>query len=329
MGQRLGQHFLINEKKLKNVADALVIGKGDVVIEIGPGHGELTRYLLEAGAMVIALERDKALIEPLKKKFSSFVIPVKTGISSDAIDSRLRGNDIKREGNNKQGSFQIVEGNALETLPIVVDALSERRLCLNEMQGVDEVCDRDVESLLRERKRGDNAADRQTVAPLFKIVGNIPYYITGFLLRVIEGLDHKPTQVVLTIQKEVAERICAHPPQMNLLAASVQFWADAEIVDVVPKEDFNPPPKVDSATIRLNVRPSEGVTAAAYYACIKKIFAQPRKTIANNLAGKEGDKGAIENMVRVAGIVPDARPHTLSVDMLVRLAKLFSSSGMI
>ncbi len=255
MGQRLGQHFLINTEKLRNVADALEIRKGDIVIEVGPGHGELTQYLLEAGARVTALERDKPLIEPLKKKFG-------------------------------EDDFEVIEGNALELLPMVVEEL--------EQEGKP-----------------------------YMIAGNIPYYITGFLLRTIEELAHKPTRVVMTIQKEVAERICAAPPQMNLLAASVQYWATASIVDIVPKKDFNPPPKVDSATIRLAVHSTEG-NSAEYYAFIKRLFSQPRKTIANNLAGKEGDKEKISEMVKSAGIAPDARPHTLEIAQIERLMKLFS-----
>lgn len=298
MGQRLGQHFLINKDKLKRAADALAIRKGDVVIEIGPGHGELTQYLLEAGAQVIALERDKALVDPLKKKFASYGIPTKDGI---------------------QSAITVVEGNALETLPIIVNALSERSFCLDGVQGADEACDRNGESLLRGRKRGGNAADRQTVVPIFKIAGNIPYYITGYLLRVMEKLDHKPTVVVLTIQKEVAERMCADAPQMNLLAASVRFWADPVIVDIVPKEDFDPPPKVDSATVRLDVRPAVRVNGDAYYPLIKKLFAQPRKTIANNLAGKGGDKDAVADMLKRAGIDAQKRPQDLSMEDIYKL----------
>lgn len=260
MGQRLGQHFLINAEKLQKIADALEINEGDVVIEVGPGHGELTQYLLSAGARVTALERDKALIDPLKERFAS-------------------------------SDFEVIEGNALELLPMVVEELE------------------------------------QTKTP-YMIAGNIPYYITGFLLRVIEGLVHKPTRVVLTIQKEVAERICARPPHMNLLAASVQYWANASIVDIVPKQDFNPPPKVDSATIRLDVHPMEG-DSRAYYAFIKKIFAQPRKTMANNLAGKGGDKVAVGDRLQSVGIAPSARPQTMDEKQLIALAKLFSSSGMI
>ena len=280
MGQRLGQHFLINEEKLKKVADALEINEGDVVIEIGPGHGELTQYLLEAGARVTALERDKALIDPLNKKFAShvipptlLVIPAKAGIQSAP-------------------AFEVIEGNALELLPMVVEELKQ-------------------------------------TGKSYKIAGNIPYYITGYLLRVIEGLNHKPTRVVMTIQKEVAERMCATVPHMNLLAASVRFWAEPVIVDIIPKKDFNPPPKVDSATIRLDVRQTEEVKGDAYYAFIKKIFAQPRKTIMNNLAGKEGNKEAIGDLLRSIGVSPDARPQTLNKEQLMALVKLFSSSGVI
>lgn len=257
MGQRLGQHFLINLEKLQTVADALEIHKGDVVIEVGPGHGELTQYLLEAGARVTALERDKPLIDPLNKKFAKY-------------------------------DFEVIEGNALELLPMAVEEL--------EASGTP-----------------------------YMIAGNIPYYITGYLLRVIEELDHKPTRVVMTIQKEVAERICAQPPHMNLLAASVQYWADASIVDIVPKADFNPPPKVDSATIRLDVHLAEG-DSKQYYEFIRKLFAQPRKTIANNLGGKEGDKAEIAERLRNFGVDPDMRPHTLNVDTIKQLVKLFESN---
>lgn len=254
MGQKLGQHFLINMEKLQKVADALEIKTGDVVIEIGPGHGELTQYLLEVGARVTALERDKSLIEPLKEKFD-------------------------------ENNFEVIEGNALELLPMV------------------------VEELERDGK-------------LYMIAGNIPYYITGFLLRTIEELNHKPTRVVLTIQKEVAERICATVPRMNLLAASVQYWAKASIIEIVPKADFDPPPKVDSATIRLEVQPPEG-DSDRYYAFIKKLFTQPGKTIANNLAGKDGDKDAVAKKLQIIGIDAQKRPHDLTVQDIQMMEKAY------
>ena len=246
---------MINAEKLETVANALEIKKGDVVIEIGPGHGELTQYLLKAGAHVTALERDKPLIEPLNKKFAD-------------------------------DDFEVIEGNALELLPMVVDELE------------------------------------QAGTP-YMIAGNIPYYITGYLLRVIEELKYRPTRVVMTIQKEVAERICAESPHMNLLAASVQYWAKASIVEMVPKKDFDPAPKVDSATIRLDVLTTEG-DSARYYTFIRKLFTQPRKTIVNNLAGKDGDKEVTGVKLEEVGVAPGDRPHMLSVDTIKQMAKLFS-----
>lgn len=275
MGQRLGQHFLINLEKLQTVADALDIRKGDIVIEVGPGHGELTQYLLEAGARVTALERDKPLIDPLNKKFSSFVIPAGEGLSSTRSGTGIQD----------ESAFEVIEGNALELLPMVVEEL--------EQEG----------------------------RP-YMIAGNIPYYITGYLLRIIEELKHKPTRVVLTIQKEVAERICAQPPQMNLLAASVQYWATASIVDIVPKKDFNPPPKVDSATIRLDVHPTEG-DSKQYYEFIRKLFAQPRKTIANNLAGKDGAREEVVKKLEAIGMDAQKRPHDLTVQDIRAMEKIY------
>ncbi|EKD24274.1 MAG: dimethyladenosine transferase [uncultured bacterium] len=291
MGQRLGQHFLINNEKLENVAKALGIRKRDIVIEVGPGHGELTQYLLDAGAQIIALERDTQLIPALRKKFA-------------------------------KEKFTVIGGNALETLPIIVNALSEGRVCLDEIQGAGEACDRDVVMLPRGRKREGNAVDRQTEMPSYKIAGNIPYYITGYLLRVIEELEQKPTRVVMTIQKEVAERICAKAPQMNLLAASVQFWANPDIVESVPKKDFNPPPKVDSATIRLDVQPTEE-DSKKYYTFIKKLFTQPRKTIANNLTGKEEGKERVIKILNEIGIDERKRPQDLSMEEIVILMKKY------
>ena len=297
MGQKLGQHFLINEEKLKKVADALEINEGDVVIEIGPGHGELTQYLLEAGARVTALERDKALIDPLNKKSSAFA---------------------------NRGAFEVIEGNALELLPMVVEELSchPGEPCPEPAEWVAEGSVVNETDSSATPPAGGVARNDKHCKINYKIVGNIPYYITGYLLRVIESLDHKPTRVVMTIQKEVAERMCATVPHMNLLAASVRFWAEPVIVDIIPKKDFNPPPKVDSATVRLDVRQTEEVKGDVYYAFIKKIFTQPRKTIANNLAGKEGDKNAVADVLKRAGIDAKKRPQDLSMKDIYELIKI-------
>ena len=85
----------------------------------------------------------------------------------------------------------------------------------------------------------------------WKLVGNIPYYITGHLLRIVSELEKKPFITILTVQKEVAERIIAEPPKMNRLAAITQFWADPQIIAVLSPNNFDPPPEVESAIIKL------------------------------------------------------------------------------
>jgi len=156
-------------------------------------------------------------------------------------------------------------------------------------------------------------------------------------LRVISELEHKPERVVLLIQKEVALRICAAPPDMNRLAASVQFWADAEIVAHVPRKDFSPPPDVDSAVIVLNTRiftrkyaaesaayrsTTHNLDPALYYRAVRAIFAQPRKTLLNNLsaaAGKTIKKNDISAQIEKIGLDPDARPQDLSIDQIASI----------
>jgi len=157
----------------------------------------------------------------------------------------------------------------------------------------------------------------------YAVVGNIPYYITGKLLRIISEAATKPQQCVFMLQREVAERICAAPPAMNRLAASVQFWADAKIITAVPKEDFIPPPKVDSAVIVLTEKSgTPPIDTDRYYQTVRAVFAQPGKTILNNVSASKKDlpKYEAEARLKKLGIMPGSRPHDLSVAQIAAIA---------
>ncbi len=157
----------------------------------------------------------------------------------------------------------------------------------------------------------------------WKLAGNIPYYITGKLFRVIGELEHKPEIIVLMIQKEVAERVSAKPPKMNLLAASVQAWAEAEVLFSVSREEFRPMPKVESAVVRLKIKDKGLRIKDEYYKLIKILFKQPRKTIFNNLsAGFSMPKEELRRVLRDADINPSLRPQTLSVELITKLARM-------
>lgn len=162
----------------------------------------------------------------------------------------------------------------------------------------------------------------------YKVVGNIPYYITGKLLRTISELESKPARTVLMIQKEVAERIIAKPPKMNLLAAATQFWAEPKILFSLKPNDFDPPPKVNSAVIQLIPEkiPDSQFQISNYYRLLHIIFKQPRKTLANNLsAGLGMPKEAIENRLKRSHIDKNARPQDLSLEEIKMLVADFHS----
>lgn len=156
----------------------------------------------------------------------------------------------------------------------------------------------------------------------YKIVGNIPYYITGYLFRILGELESRPESIVLLIQKEVAERVCAKKGEMNLLAASVQIWAEPKIISYVSKNDFSPPPKVESVIIKLWPQTYADLTRANadnYYRFIKILFKQPRKTIFNNLRLIINDLQFLKEKLEEVGVKPSARPQDLSIDQIKKL----------
>ena len=136
----------------------------------------------------------------------------------------------------------------------------------------------------------------------------------------------------------MAERICAHSSKMNpthrkcsmcgmnLLAASVQFWAKPEIIDYISKKDFNPVPEVDSAIIKLTTNNQQPITkeAGKYYKLIKILFKQPRKTIFNNLRLMTNDQQLIKVRLESLKINVIDRPQNLSLEQVIQLSKIFS-----
>ncbi len=162
-------------------------------------------------------------------------------------------------------------------------------------------------------------------AKSYKLAGNIPYYITGHLLRTIGALPNKPERCVFTIQKEVAERIVAKPPRMNRLAASVQFWANPEILGGISRHLFRPPPEVDSAIIRLMTinPPADEKAAISFNQILPILFRQPRKTIFNNLRARFPQDEVHKNL-RQIGAESNARPQDLSIDQIIHLARLWN-----
>ena len=249
MKRKLGQHFLFDPSILKRLILAADLSPEDLVVEIGPGRGRLTRMLSEEVREVIAIELDPRLCEQLKKEFS----------------------------------------------------------------GIDKItvfC-------------GDVLKYPYHTLPPFKVVANIPYYITTpIIFRLLSHRD-RLISATLTVQREVAERIAAKPggKDYGVLSLMVQYYTEPRIVFFIPRGAFSPPPKVDSAVIHLEILAKPRVSVSnekLFFRVIKTSFSQRRKTIANSLKPLSRD---IKESLLAAGIDPRRRPETLSMDEFARLAE--------
>jgi 16S rRNA (adenine1518-N6/adenine1519-N6)-dimethyltransferase len=165
--------------------------------------------------------------------------------------------------------------------------------------------------------------------PGYIVVANIPYYITSVVIRHLLEAELRPSRMVLTVQKEVAERICADPGRMSLLALSVQVYGKPVIGTIIPAEAFYPPPKVDSAVLCIELYPQPIIPADRlenFFLLIKAGFSQKRKTLRNALSG--GLRIApveTEDLLSAAGIDPQRRAETLSLKEWGNLLKEYTA----
>jgi 16S rRNA (adenine1518-N6/adenine1519-N6)-dimethyltransferase len=256
----LGQYWLRDEAVLRQIVELAEVGDGDTVVEIGPGKGALTGYLLEAGAGVVAVEYDEVLAKMLGEK-SAELFP--TPLVSPKI------------------SLEVVQGDFLEF-------------------------------------------DLQSLPVGYKIVGNIPYYITGKIVRKCLLEPNKPSLVVLLVQKEVAERIAAPVGKLSILGVLSQFYAEISLGPVVSADKFDPPPKVDSQVVVLRPRPNT-TPDKNFDRIVKAGFSAKRKKLKTSLSGGLGiAKPEAEKLLKTAALDPNARAQDLSVADWIRLTKKFN-----
>lgn len=246
----LGQNFLIDKNTLDKIITSADIKSDGQILEVGPGIGTLTQELAKKAKKVVAVEKDKIMVEILKETLKEF------------------------------NNVEIIQGDILK----FKNPFSEK----------------------------------------YKVIANIPYYLTSPLIRKFLEEKNPPEEIVLMIQKEVAQRICSKPPNMSLLAVSVQFYAEAKIISFVSKNCFWPSPKIDSAIIKITPKKKYDISAALFFQIVKAGFLHPRKQLSNNMSeGLKLNKQQANLLLEKNGLTPLQRAETLSLQDWVNLAKTF------
>ena len=264
----LGQHFLIDEEVLKTITSAAELTLTDVIMEVGPGLGVLTRELARQSGWVVAIELDSKLAVILEQSLTPF------------------------------NNVTIVNEDVLRI---------------------------DPEALLQEQKAKFPPIIGSPFS--YKVVANLPYYITSPVLRHFLEASLKPQIIVVMVQKEVAEAIVAKPGQMSMLSISVQFYGEPTIISYVPAQCFYPAPEVDSAILKIKLYaqpPVEVTDRESFFELVRAGFSAPRKQIGNSLAQGLGlSKAEILSLLGKASIVSQRRAETLTLGEWVKLWQVF------
>jgi len=252
-GARLGQHFLIHAWAARTLAHAAEPKASEVIVEIGPGKGVLTRELLALGN-VVAIEKDTALVARLRETFASEIAA---------------------------GQLALIEGDV-----------------------------RDF--------------DPASLGKPYVLSANIPYYITGEIIRHFLTARTQPRAMALLIQKEVARRIVSE--KQSILSLSVRAFGSPKVVAKVSKSHFSPPPSVDSAIIAISDISKhffESIDEASFFAVVRAGFASKRKFAANNLA-VAFEKERVTNAFARCGIPLNARAEDIAIDQWRALTEVLA-----
>ncbi len=249
----LGQHWLYDIDALQAMVAAADVQAGDIVLEIGPGLGTLTKELCKVATKVIVVEFDELLASELP-----FRVPA--------------------------DNLEVRQGDIL-------------------------------------------TFDFTSLPKNYKVVANIPYYLTSNLIRRMCEAGNPFSMAALLVQKEVAERVCAGPGQTSLLSISTQLYCEVGVGPVVGAELFTPPPKVDSQVLMLSFRDKplfNDIDTTKFFRLVKAGFSERRKMLRSSLSGGlHIPKQEADELLQKAGISGDLRAQSLSLDEWHQLYKVW------
>ncbi|OGI76886.1 hypothetical protein A3C57_03235 [Candidatus Nomurabacteria bacterium RIFCSPHIGHO2_02_FULL_33_12] len=279
----LGQNFLKSEKAVRQIVEAGELGvsvkqgKQETVLEIGPGMGVLTSALLEKGARVIAIEKDDRLIIPLSIKFHKEI---------------------------KSGQFVLIHGDVLDfvgkdaMLPSLVNLLSSTQVAQEPFLR------KENNKKINKNSPYENSKDGPYENNGYKLIANIPYYITGEIIERFHTIENQPKTIVILVQKEVAQRIVTKSApglekgigkansyikdrqgKESILSIAVKMYGNPKIVSIVPMGAFVPAPNVDSAILSINNIKHFGTQKQEkeFFTILRASFAHKRKYMLSNI----------------------------------------------
>jgi 16S rRNA (adenine1518-N6/adenine1519-N6)-dimethyltransferase len=290
----LGQNFLNSAGALNKIIQAGNLTPRDTVLEIGPGRGALTRKLLDTGATVIAIEKDHELIPVLEQTFATEIKKKKfVLIEGDILDQSHSGPHLQKKGNKTTQSKKIDETSKfLEGWR----GSGERNLACEEI-------------FLGRRS--------------YKVIANIPYYITGEIIRLFLGAQNKPSIIVFLVQKEVAERIVCRDGKKSILSLSVKLYGTPRYIATVPRGAFTPSPKVDSAIIQIQLDANQTLDKnqeTAFFTLVKAGFSSKRKKAFSNILPLT-DKDTLERAFTELELDQNIRPERIPLDKWLLLTQ--------
>ncbi len=269
------------------------------------------------------LQKENA--KPIKRLGQNFLI------SKNILDKIIKAADIKNSDTILEigaGIGALTQELALRARKVIAIEKDKNLIAvleetLRDFNNIEIICADALKINLQNYKLPSFAKASEGQAN-YKLISNLPYYITSPLIRKFLEMENPPEQMVLMVQKEVAQRICAKPPKMNLLAIAVQSYSQPKIISYVSKKNFWPQPKVDSAIIKLKVEDGGWrVERGEFFKIVKAGFSHPRKQLINNLTvGLKKDKSEIEDWLVKNNINPQARAQHLCLDDWINLSRV-------
>ncbi len=260
----LGQNFLTSEGALHKIVTAGELNPKSTVLEIGPGRGALTKKLLETGATVFAIEKDRDLIPYLSELFQEYV---------------------------QKKKFILVEGDILN-----LDNLTKTRAFI-----------------------GEGAKTKK-----YNVIANIPYYITGEIIRLFLERETKPEILVFLVQKEVAQRIVAKDKKESVLSLSVKAYGVPTYIGTVSRGSFFPSPNVDSAIVQIRINQKSfkhKKEEEDFFTLIKTGFKAKRKKAFSNILPLF-QKEVLQKYFTLHTLDQNIRPEQIPLEIWLELSRL-------